>query len=64
MRQPWVRTTVLLDVAVVAYVKAGRPREAQRALDLLRDETQRSPDNLRNRYLRALVRRATDDAGA
>ena len=59
----WVRPTVLLDAAVVAYLKTDRPQAARTAYRLLVARTERAPRNLRNRLLDALIREAEDAAG-
>ncbi len=54
----WVRSTVLLDAAVLAYLETGRAREARAAFDRLAPLSGRRPWNVRNRLLDALVRAA------
>ncbi len=54
----WVRPTVLLDAAVVAYLKVGRPLAARTALQLLGPKSGREASNLRNRLLSAMVQDA------
>lgn len=51
----WVRPTVLLDAAAVAYLKVGRPEDARRALEQLRPRTERASWNVRDRILAAHV---------
>lgn len=54
----WVRSTVLLDAAVVSYLKLGRPNDARRALVNLRNRTGRASWNARSGILEALVEAA------
>jgi len=55
----WVRPTVLLDGAVVAYLKTGQAARARHAYDVLAPHTGRASWNARNRLLDALIREAT-----
>jgi predicted membrane-bound spermidine synthase len=55
----WVRATVLLDAAVVSYLKTGRPDDARRALVLLRELAGRASWNARSGILEALVEEAS-----
>ncbi|MDH5590708.1 MAG: hypothetical protein OEZ37_11730, partial [Gemmatimonadota bacterium] len=58
MGTPWVRPTVLLDAAVLAYLETGRPDDAARALQQLRGPAGRPPDNLRMRLIDAWIEEA------
>ena len=60
--RPWVEPTVLLDMAVVGYLRTGQPAAARNAFEVLAPRTGRSPRHLRNRLLDALVAEA--EAGA
>ncbi len=63
----WAEPDVLLDMAVVAYLRTGRQVAARNAINLLVPRTGRAPSNLRNRLLDALVseaERAADDGRA
>ena len=51
----WSRPEVLLDLAVIAYLEAGRAQAARNAIDVLVPRTGRSPTHLRHRLLRTLV---------
>lgn len=51
----WVRPTVLLDIATVAYLKTGRPEDARRTLDSLDRRSGRGAWNLRSQLLGAIV---------
>jgi hypothetical protein len=57
-REPWVPPGTLLDAAVLAYLRVGRPTAARNALDLLVPRTGRATSNLRTRLLEALVAEA------
>jgi predicted membrane-bound spermidine synthase len=59
----WVRPTVLLDAAVIGYLKTGRADDARRALATLTDSSGRAPGNLRNRYLDILIEKAEAGSG-
>jgi hypothetical protein len=54
----WMRPTVLLDAATVAYLKVGRPEDARRTMQLLRLRTGRASWNLRDRLLQARIEQA------
>ena len=54
----WVLPSTLLDAAVVAYLRMGRPTAARNALDLLGPLSSREPGHLRNRLLDALIAEA------
>jgi predicted membrane-bound spermidine synthase len=54
----WVDPSTLLDGAVLAYVRTGRPNAARAALSLLVPRTGRPPEHLRHRLLDALVAEA------
>ncbi len=56
--EAWLRADTLLDIAVLAYLREGRPAAARNALDLLRPRVGRDSGNLRDRLLEALVARA------
>jgi spermidine synthase len=56
--EAWVDPGTLLDAAVLAYVRTGRPEAARDALDALGSQTGRAPGNLRDRLLNALVTEA------
>jgi predicted membrane-bound spermidine synthase len=56
--EPWVDAGTLLDAAVIAYLRVGRPTAARNALDQLGPRTGRQPGHLRDRLLEALVARA------
>jgi predicted membrane-bound spermidine synthase len=58
----WVPPSTLLDVAVVAYLRVGRPTGARNALNLLGPRSGRSADHLRNRLLDALISEAEAEA--
>ncbi len=60
----WVDPGTLLDAAVLAYVRMGRPAAARNALDVLQRRTERRPGNLRDRLLESLVARAEAEATA
>jgi hypothetical protein len=63
----WTEPGVLLDMAVVAYLRTGRQVAARNAINLLVTRTGRAPSHLRNRLLDALVseaERAADDGAA
>jgi hypothetical protein len=51
----WVTPTLLLDAAVLAYVKTGRPDAARTTFRTLVESTQRETWNLRNRLLEAYI---------
>jgi predicted membrane-bound spermidine synthase len=53
--EAWVDPGLLLDAAVLAYVRTGRPEAARDALDALEPRAARAPGNLRDRLLHALV---------
>jgi len=53
--EAWVPRRTLLDAAVLAYLHVDRPDAARTALDLLLPRTARTPWNLRNRLLEAMV---------
>jgi spermidine synthase len=53
-----VQPTVLLDGAVVAYLKSGRPLAAETAMQLLSPLSRREIGNLRSRLLEALIAEA------
>jgi spermidine synthase len=54
----WIDAATLLDAAVFAYVRVGRPQAARNALQSLSPRTGRRPGNLRDRLLEALVAQA------
>lgn len=54
----WIRPTVLLDLAVTAYLHAGRVEDARRTLDLLAPRSGRPAGHLRNRLLEAALEEA------
>jgi len=56
--EAWVEPGLLLDAAVLAYVRTGRPEAARDALDALAPRSARAPGNLRDRLLEALVTEA------
>ena len=56
--EPWVSVGTLLDAAVVAYLRVGRPSAARNALNVLGRVSGRSADHLRMRLLDALVTQA------
>jgi hypothetical protein len=56
--ESWVDPATLLDAAVIAYLRTGRPEAARNALELLRGRSGRAADNLRQRLLEALVSQA------
>jgi predicted membrane-bound spermidine synthase len=58
----WVDPGTLLDAAVVAHLRTGRPAAARQALDMLRPRTGRAPGNLRDRLLDAMVSEAEREA--
>lgn len=51
----WVTPTLLLDAAVIAYAKTGRPEDARTAMSVLKPRTRRASWNLRDRLLEAMV---------
>ena len=51
----WVPPDLLLDVSVIAYLETGQADRADATIDLLVPRLARSPDNLRNRLLRAMI---------
>lgn len=51
----WVRPSVLLDVAVTAYLHEGRVNDARRALDVLAPRSGRPAGHLRIRILQAAI---------
>ena len=53
--EPWADSAVLLDAAIIAYLRTGRPAGARNALDALGPRTGRAPGNLRDRLLVALL---------
>lgn len=53
-----VTPQLLLDAAVITYLKAGRPDAARDALLRLREHTVRADGDLRNRLLEALIEEA------
>lgn len=57
----WVRPTVLLDVAVTAYLHQGRTEDARRAFEVLSPRSGRSAGHLRNRILAAALGAAGAD---
>jgi hypothetical protein len=59
----WVPADLLMDVAVLAYLEAGRPAAALSAIERLAPLTPRGVDNLRTRLLRALAEEAAGAAG-
>lgn len=54
----WLRSTVLLDAAVIAYLETGRVADARTAFDRLAPLSGRRSWNVRNRLLDQLVRDA------
>jgi hypothetical protein len=56
--EQWSSADILLDMSVIAYLKAGRATAARNAIDLLTPWTGRQPGDLRLRMLDALVARA------
>jgi hypothetical protein len=56
--EAWMDPASLLDAAVLAYVRTGRPGAARLALDALEPRSARAPGNLRDRLLHALVAEA------
>ncbi len=54
----WTEPSVLLDMAVVAYLRTGQPTAARHAVESLVPRTGRSSGHLRNRLLDALVAEA------
>jgi hypothetical protein len=59
----WESASVLLDVAVLAYLRTGRPTAARNALDRLVPLLGRPEWHLRTRLLEALVAEAEREAG-
>jgi hypothetical protein len=53
--ESWLPSENLLDMAVLANLRAGRPGDARRAFDILAPLTGRPASHLRNRLLEALV---------
>ncbi|HUF76765.1 MAG TPA: hypothetical protein VMM35_10835, partial [Longimicrobiales bacterium] len=53
--QSWMPTAALLDAAVVAYLRVGRPTAARNALNRLGPGSGRGAAHLRNRLLDALI---------
>jgi predicted membrane-bound spermidine synthase len=51
----WIRPELLLDVAVLAYLRTGRAFDARVTFDRLAPRTGRAPDHLRNRVLDAWI---------
>ncbi len=54
----WVRSGILLDIAVLAYLHTGRPAAARTALNRLGPSSGRAPNNARTHLLEALVEQA------
>lgn len=51
----WIRPELLLDVAVLAYLRTGRAFDARVTFDRLAPRTGRAPDHLRDRVLDAWI---------
>jgi spermidine synthase len=62
--EAWVDPGTLLDAAVLAYVRTGRPDAARDALDTLGPRSTRAPGNLRDRLLDAFVTEAENAAAS
>ncbi|MDZ7779156.1 MAG: hypothetical protein U5R14_04345 [Gemmatimonadota bacterium] len=60
--EDWMRPATLLDAAVVAYLKRGRPLGARNAYEALVPRTTRAPDHLRLRVLDAMIEEAAREA--
>jgi spermidine synthase len=60
--EPWESPSVLLDVAVLAYLRTGRPTAARNALERLAPLLGRAEWHLRTRLLDALVTEAEQAA--
>jgi hypothetical protein len=56
--QVWIPAADLLDGAVLAYLKVGRPADARRAFDLLAGRSGRPRGDARDALLDALIRKA------
>lgn len=54
----WVPPDLLIDVAVLAYLETGQPRQAEAVLDLLERDDGLPTWNLRSQLLRAMARDA------
>ena len=54
----WLPAALRVDAGVAAYLAAGRPADARRLYDALVGRSGRTPGDLRNRILDALIREA------